>query len=145
MVAAALEGIGAALDGIGEVGVRQVGDKHRHNGRAARAQTGRKSIEHIAGLGDRSFDWTIQVVPWLGMVSGALCGAILGGLLQSAALWVVAGSIYLTAFATLAIPRQIDRDIEVALLRERIEQAASAVGIERVAPIVRVDRANPMR
>lgn len=58
-------------------------------------------------LGDRSFDWTIQVVPWLGMVSGALCGAILGGLLQSAALWVVAGSIYLTAFATLAIPRSL--------------------------------------
>ncbi|MFK0385342.1 YoaK family protein [Rhizobium sp. RM] len=58
-------------------------------------------------LGDRSFDWNIQIVPWLGMVIGALCGAILGGALQSAALWVVTAAIYATAAATLFLPRSL--------------------------------------
>lgn len=31
-------------------------------------------------MGDRRLDWSIQIVPWAGMVSGALCGAVIGGI-----------------------------------------------------------------
>ena len=41
-------------------------------------------------LGERKVDWSIQIVPWLGMISGALCGAVLSSTMQSMALWVVA-------------------------------------------------------
>ena len=30
-------------------------------------------------MGDRRLDWSIQIVPWSGMVTGALCGALIGG------------------------------------------------------------------
>ena len=73
-------------------------------------------------LGDRSLDWGIQIVPWLGMLSGAICGAILGANLQSDALWVVTGAIFAVALATLVIPRS---------LRRRYNQQ---VKIRRVAP-----------
>ncbi|CUX27670.1 MULTISPECIES: YoaK family protein [Agrobacterium] len=73
-------------------------------------------------LGDRSFDWGIQIVPWLGMLSGAICGAVLGATLQSDALWVVAGAVFAVAIATLIIPRS---------LRQRYNQR---VKIRRIAP-----------
>ncbi|MCZ4429174.1 YoaK family protein [Agrobacterium sp. SOY23] len=73
-------------------------------------------------LGDRSLDWGIQIVPWLGMLSGAICGAILGATLQSDALWVVAGAVFAVAIATLIIPRS---------LRQRYNQR---VKIRRIAP-----------
>lgn len=73
-------------------------------------------------LGDRSLDWGIQIVPWLGMISGAICGAVLGVKLQSDALWVVAAMVLAVAIATLIIPRS---------LRQRYNQR---VRIRRIAP-----------
>ncbi|MDH7802517.1 MULTISPECIES: YoaK family protein [unclassified Rhizobium] len=73
-------------------------------------------------LGDRSLDWGIQIVPWLGMISGAICGAVLGATLQSDALWVVAATVFAVAIATLVIPRS---------LRHRYNQR---VRIRRIAP-----------
>lgn len=73
-------------------------------------------------LGDRSFDWGIQIVPWLGMLSGAMCGAVLGAKLQSDALWVVAVAVFVVAIATLIIPRS---------LRQRYNQR---VKIRRITP-----------
>ncbi|NRF11199.1 YoaK family protein [Agrobacterium pusense] len=73
-------------------------------------------------LGDRSFDWGIQIVPWLGMLSGAICGAVLGAKLQSDALWVVAVAVFVVAIATLIIPRS---------LRQRYNQR---VKIRRITP-----------
>lgn len=73
-------------------------------------------------LGERSLDWGIQIVPWLGMISGAICGAVLGATLQSGALWVVAATVFAVAVATLVIPRS---------LRHRYNQR---VRIRRIAP-----------
>lgn len=73
-------------------------------------------------LGERSLDWGIQIVPWLGMITGAICGAVLGATLHSDALWVVAASVFAIAFATLIIPRS---------LRQRYNQR---VKIRRIAP-----------
>jgi uncharacterized membrane protein YoaK (UPF0700 family) len=73
-------------------------------------------------LGERSLDWGIQIVPWLGMLTGAICGAVLGATLHSDALWVVAASVFVIAFATLVIPRS---------LRQRYNQR---VKIRRIAP-----------
>ncbi|EKJ94229.1 hypothetical protein C241_20436 [Bradyrhizobium lupini HPC(L)] len=73
-------------------------------------------------LGDRSFDWGIQIVPWLGMLSGAICGAVLGAKMQSDALWVVAVAVFVVAIATLIIPRS---------LRQRYNQR---VKIRRITP-----------
>ncbi|KAA3502513.1 MULTISPECIES: YoaK family protein [Rhizobium/Agrobacterium group] len=73
-------------------------------------------------LGERSLDWGIQIVPWLGMITGAICGAVLGATLHSDALWVVAASVFAIACATLVIPRS---------LRQRYNQR---VKIRRIAP-----------
>lgn len=73
-------------------------------------------------LGERSLDWGIQIVPWLGMITGAICGAVLGATLHSDALWVVAASVFAIGFATLVIPRS---------LRQRYNQR---VKIRRIAP-----------
>ena len=73
-------------------------------------------------LGERSLDWGIQLVPWLGMISGAICGAVLGAMLQSDALWVVAATVFAVAIATSLIPRS---------LRHRYNQR---VRIRRIAP-----------
>jgi uncharacterized membrane protein YoaK (UPF0700 family) len=73
-------------------------------------------------LGERSLDWGIQIVPWLGMISGAICGAVLVATLQYDALWVVAATVFAVAIATLVIPRS---------LRHRYNQR---VRIRRIAP-----------
>ncbi|ADY63141.1 YoaK family protein [Agrobacterium tumefaciens] len=73
-------------------------------------------------LGERCLDWGIQIVPWLGMISGAICGAVLGATLQYDALWVVAATVFAVAIATLVIPRS---------LRHRYNQR---VRIRRIAP-----------
>ncbi|MBP8937509.1 MAG: DUF1275 domain-containing protein, partial [Agrobacterium sp.] len=73
-------------------------------------------------LGERSLDWGIQIVPWLGMITGAICGAVLGATLHSDALWVVAASVFAIGFTTLVIPRS---------LRQRYNQR---VKIRRIAP-----------
>lgn len=56
------------------------------------------------------------------MISGAICGAVLGVTLQSGALWVVAATVFAVAVATLVIPRS---------LRHRYNQR---VRIRRIAP-----------
>lgn len=58
-------------------------------------------------LGERKVDWSIQIVPWLGMISGALCGAVLSSTMQSMALWVVAVIAMIIAFATMLMPRSL--------------------------------------
>ncbi len=60
-------------------------------------------------LGERRFDWTIQLIPWLGMVSGAISGAILAQWLQPQALKIVAGFAMTLALATLIVPHHLQR------------------------------------
>lgn len=60
-------------------------------------------------IGDRRVEWTIQIVPWGGMVLGAIAGAVLTRLTGAHALWLV--SIFAMALALVAmfIPRPLQR------------------------------------
>lgn len=58
-------------------------------------------------LGERKLTWGIQIVPWLGMLAGALCGAAFATALPSSALWIVAATVFAVAFATLLMPRSL--------------------------------------
>lgn len=60
-------------------------------------------------LGERRLDWTIQIIPWLGMVSGAIAGAMLGQWLQPQALKIVAAFSMTLALATLIVPHHLQR------------------------------------
>ncbi len=54
-------------------------------------------------LGDRDFFWTVQIVPWSGMISGAVIGAFLARTFGSHTLWLVS----MVALVTLFIPRPL--------------------------------------
>jgi uncharacterized membrane protein YoaK (UPF0700 family) len=58
-------------------------------------------------IGERKMDWTIQIVPWLGMLSGALCGAVVGAYMDYASLWIVVAIVTLLAFITMLMPRSL--------------------------------------
>lgn len=67
-------------------------------------------------LGDRDFAWTVQIVPWSGMISGAVCGAILANSLGAGALWLVSAVAFSLALATLFIPRPLQRRFNQRLM-----------------------------
>ncbi|MET0172178.1 MAG: YoaK family protein [Agrobacterium vaccinii] len=58
-------------------------------------------------LGERNFGWTVQIVPWLGMAAGALCGAALAIGLPDQALQMAAWLTLGFAAVTLFIPRSL--------------------------------------
>ena len=60
-------------------------------------------------LGDRDFAWTVQIVPWSGMISGAVIGALLASALGAHALWLVSMVALVLALSTLFIPRPLQR------------------------------------
>lgn len=60
-------------------------------------------------IGDRRVDWAIQIVPWTGMLTGAIIGAVLTQLVGALALWVVALVTLGVAAATILIPRPLER------------------------------------
>ncbi len=60
-------------------------------------------------LGERKLDWTIQLVPWLGMVMGAISGAILARFVPGFALLIVCLLVFAVALTSLTIPRSLSR------------------------------------
>jgi uncharacterized membrane protein YoaK (UPF0700 family) len=58
-------------------------------------------------LGERKMSWGIQIVPWLGMIAGALCGAVFAVTLPSIALWIVTATVFTVALATTLLPRSL--------------------------------------
>ncbi|WP_137129576.1 YoaK family protein [Rhizobium sp. FY34] len=60
-------------------------------------------------LGERRFDWSIQLVPWLGMISGAISGALLGIALPKDALFVAAFLTMTVALSTLFLRRTLHK------------------------------------
>lgn len=58
-------------------------------------------------IGDRDFAWTMQIVPWIGMLAGAVCGALLVHHFAAKALLFVALVTLIVAFLTLIIPRAL--------------------------------------
>ncbi|CDM55837.1 MULTISPECIES: YoaK family protein [Rhizobium] len=65
-------------------------------------------------VGDRRVDWTIQIVPWVGMLAGAIVGALLTQIAGAAALWLIAVFAMLVALATLLIPKRTQRRFNAA-------------------------------
>ncbi|MBB6488125.1 YoaK family protein [Rhizobium lusitanum] len=60
-------------------------------------------------LGERDFAWTVQIVPWSGMISGAVIGALLARTFGAHALWLVSMVALALALSTLFIPRPLQR------------------------------------
>jgi uncharacterized membrane protein YoaK (UPF0700 family) len=60
-------------------------------------------------MGDRDIAWTIQIVPWVGMLAGAVLGAVLVHLFGAEALWFVSMVALLVAIGTLFIPRPLQQ------------------------------------
>jgi uncharacterized membrane protein YoaK (UPF0700 family) len=60
-------------------------------------------------LGDRRLDWTIQIVPWIGMLAGAIVGALLAHIAGTGALWFISVFAMLVALAALLIPKPLQR------------------------------------
>ncbi|MDK4731938.1 YoaK family protein [Rhizobium sp. CNPSo 3490] len=60
-------------------------------------------------IGDRRIEWTIQIVPWGGMVLGAIAGAVMTRLSGAHALWLVSIFAMALALATMFIPRPLQR------------------------------------
>jgi uncharacterized membrane protein YoaK (UPF0700 family) len=60
-------------------------------------------------LGERRFDWSIQLVPWLGMITGAMAGAFLGLAMPHHALFVAAFLTITVAFSTLFLRRTLHK------------------------------------
>jgi uncharacterized membrane protein YoaK (UPF0700 family) len=57
-------------------------------------------------MGERRSGWVIQAVPWLGMLLGAIAGALLATRLQVAALWVPCAAMGALAFLSFTLPRE---------------------------------------
>ena len=72
-------------------------------------------------MGERKMDWTIQAVPWLGMISGALCGAVLGLALPDSALFIAAVLTLFVALSTLLMRRTLHQRYN-----QRISRSPSA-------------------
>jgi uncharacterized membrane protein YoaK (UPF0700 family) len=60
-------------------------------------------------MGDRDIAWTIQIVPWVGMLAGAILGALLVRKFAAEALWFVSFIVLLVAIATIFIPRPLQQ------------------------------------
>lgn len=60
-------------------------------------------------LGERDFAWTVQILPWSGMMVGAVIGALLAGALGARALWLVSLVALVLALSTFFIPRPLQR------------------------------------
>ncbi|MBM7050353.1 MULTISPECIES: YoaK family protein [Rhizobium] len=60
-------------------------------------------------LGERNFAWTVQIVPWSGMILGAVIGALLTGALGAHALWLVSMVALVLALSTFFIPKPLQR------------------------------------
>ncbi|XAZ23585.1 DUF1275 domain-containing protein [Sinorhizobium sp. B11] len=60
-------------------------------------------------IGDRRLDWVIQIVPWGGMVLGAISGALMTRLVGAQALWLVSIFAMALAIVALFIPRPLQR------------------------------------
>ncbi|MBN8953775.1 MULTISPECIES: YoaK family protein [unclassified Rhizobium] len=67
-------------------------------------------------LGDRDFAWRVQIVPWSGMISGAIIGALLANSLGARALWLVSMVALALALSTLFIPRRLQRRFNQRLI-----------------------------
>lgn len=57
-------------------------------------------------MGIRNTHWVIQIVPWLGMMAGAISGAALVQEIGSLALWIPSAAALLLTAVAIQIPRR---------------------------------------
>jgi uncharacterized membrane protein YoaK (UPF0700 family) len=69
-------------------------------------------------VGDRDMGWTVQIVPWIGMLAGAISGALLTHRLGDKALLFVALTALVIAFSTLVIPRALQHRYRRRVVRQ---------------------------
>ncbi|WP_275790755.1 YoaK family protein [Pararhizobium gei] len=60
-------------------------------------------------VGDPQRDWVVQILPWLGMAAGALCGAGLAWMLGPAVIWLPCGLSALLAVIARFIPSRFQK------------------------------------
>jgi uncharacterized membrane protein YoaK (UPF0700 family) len=74
-------------------------------------------------LGDRKLDWTIQLVPWLGMIAGAMSGAVLATVYSTIALFTVSLLVFVIALASVFMPyslrRRYNQDVAISRVKSR--------------------------
>ncbi|MGN7294366.1 YoaK family protein [Rhizobium sp. SAFR-030] len=75
-------------------------------------------------MGERRLDWGIQLVPWLGMVSGAMTGAVIGIAMPQFALFIAAMLSLAVALSTLMLRRALHQ-------RYKNRRPASASAVPR--------------
>ncbi|WP_102960935.1 YoaK family protein [Mangrovicella endophytica] len=91
--------------GLLNAGIERVGDLHIGVTyvTGALSRVGRGLGRWI--LGDRRNDWPVNIVPWIGMIAGAVSGGLCHSQSAGAALLVAAGVAALIAVVAMAIPR----------------------------------------
>jgi uncharacterized membrane protein YoaK (UPF0700 family) len=70
-------------------------------------------------MGERQMDWSVQIVPWFGMVAGALFGAMMTRWTGTGALWCASVLTLVVALASLRIPKHLQRRFDYLALRPR--------------------------
>ncbi|MBB3946741.1 uncharacterized membrane protein YoaK (UPF0700 family) [Rhizobium skierniewicense] len=70
-------------------------------------------------LGERKLGWTIQLVPWIGMLIGAVAGAVLAQRLPGFALLVVSLLVFVVALASLVMPRSLSRRFQSSIVTRK--------------------------
>lgn len=71
-------------------------------------------------VGDRDFAWTMQIVPWIGMLLGAIVGALLVHHFAAKALLFVAVLALTAAFLTLFIPPALQQRYRQRVARQAL-------------------------
>jgi len=61
-------------------------------------------------MGERKPGWRVQLVPWMGMLLGAVAGALLQGYLGITAFVINGLLVFALAASSLAIPRRWQRN-----------------------------------
>jgi uncharacterized membrane protein YoaK (UPF0700 family) len=69
-------------------------------------------------VGDRDLAWTMQIVPWVGMLAGAIVGALLAHHFAAKALLFAAVLALIIGFSTLIIPRALQRRYNQPIARQ---------------------------
>jgi uncharacterized membrane protein YoaK (UPF0700 family) len=72
-------------------------------------------------MGDRKLDWTIQLVPWLGMIAGAMFGAMLATVYSTIALLTVSLLVFVIALASIFMPHSLRRRYNQDITASRVK------------------------
>lgn len=61
-------------------------------------------------MGDRRFDWALQLAPWTGLVCGAILGTLLDNKIERHALWLPCALTFILVVCSLVVPKDWQRN-----------------------------------